>query len=69
MLMKHCGVLGIYSLDGYNVSSMLPNGLDVDGLSRGIGLPKYELCLSYTTGDYSCSKYIPRFKTREEMKA
>lgn len=42
---------------------------DVDGLSKGIGLPKDELCLSCTTGDYSCLKYKPRFKTREEMKA
>ncbi len=42
---------------------------DIEGLSKGIGLPKSELCLSCTTGDYSCLKYKPRFRTREEMKA
>ncbi|MEM2936464.1 MAG: amidophosphoribosyltransferase, partial [Candidatus Bathyarchaeia archaeon] len=42
---------------------------DVDGLSRGIGLPKEELCLACTTGDYSCLNYKPLFKTREEMKS
>lgn len=42
---------------------------DVEGLSRGIGLAKDELCLSCMTGDYSCLKYKPRFRTRKEMKA
>jgi len=42
---------------------------DVDGLSRGIGLPKEELCLACTTGNYSCLKYPPKFKTRREMKS
>lgn len=42
---------------------------DVDGLSRGIGLPKEELCLACTTGDYSCLKYPPKFRTREEIKS
>lgn len=41
---------------------------DVEGLSRGIDLPKSELCLACTTGDYSCLRQKPRFKTREEMK-
>ena len=42
---------------------------DVDGLSKGIGLPKDQLCLSCATGDYSCLKRKPKFKTREEMKS
>lgn len=42
---------------------------DIDGLSRGIGLPKDQLCLACTLGDYSCLKIKPRFKTREEMRA
>ena len=41
---------------------------DVDGLSKGIGIPRDQLCLSCTTGDYSCLKYKPKFRTREEMK-
>ncbi|MEM1587007.1 MAG: amidophosphoribosyltransferase [Candidatus Bathyarchaeia archaeon] len=41
---------------------------DVDGLSRGIGLPKGQLCLACTTGDYSCLKFKPKFKSREEMR-
>jgi amidophosphoribosyltransferase len=41
---------------------------DVEGLSKGIGLPKEELCLACTAGDYGCLKYKPNFKTREEMK-
>ncbi|MEM2341262.1 MAG: amidophosphoribosyltransferase [Candidatus Bathyarchaeia archaeon] len=52
---KHIGA----SLVGYN---------DVEGLSKGIGLPKDQMCLACTTGDYSCLKYKPKFKTREEMK-
>ena len=52
---KHIGV----SFLGYN---------SVEGLSRGIGLPLSELCLSCTTGDYSCMKRKPKFKTRKEMK-
>ncbi|MEM1581913.1 MAG: amidophosphoribosyltransferase [Candidatus Bathyarchaeia archaeon] len=48
------------SLVGYN---------DVDGLSKGIGLPRDQMCLACTTGDYSCLKHKPRFKTREEMKS
>jgi len=40
---------------------------DVDGLSRGIGLPKDQMCLACATGDYSCLKCKPRFKSREEM--
>lgn len=42
---------------------------DVEGLSRGIGLRKDELCLACTTGNYSCLRQRPRFKTREEMKS
>jgi len=52
---EHIGV----SFLGYN---------DVDGLSRGIGLPKDQLCFSCVTGDYSCLKRRPEFKTREQMK-
>jgi len=52
---KHIGV----SFLGYN---------DVETLSRGIGIPTSQLCLSCTTGDYSCLKRKPRFKTRKEMK-
>jgi len=52
---KHIGV----SFLGYN---------DVENLSRGIGIPLSQLCLSCTTGDYSCLKRKPRFKTRREMK-
>ncbi len=42
---------------------------DVEGLSRGIGLPKEQLCVACATGDYSCLKQQPRFKSREEMKS
>mgnify|MGYP000194438355 FL=1 len=42
---------------------------DVDGLSKGIGIPKEHLCLACTTGDYSCLKYWPKFRTREEMRS
>jgi len=52
---KHIGV----SFLGYN---------DVENLSRGIGIPLSQLCLSCTTGDYSCLKRKPKFKTRREMK-
>ncbi|MCS7120771.1 MAG: amidophosphoribosyltransferase [Nitrososphaerota archaeon] len=41
---------------------------NVEGLSKGIGLPKDELCLACITGDYSCLKRKPKFKTREEMR-
>ena len=53
---KHVGV----SFLGYN---------DAENLSEGIGIPRSQLCLSCTTGDYSCLKRKPRFKTREEMKS
>jgi amidophosphoribosyltransferase len=42
---------------------------DTKRLSKGIGLPLDQLCLSCITGDYSCLKYTPKFKKREEMKA
>jgi len=42
---------------------------DVDGLSKGIGLPKDQMCLSCTTGNYDCLKRKLKFKTREEMKS
>ncbi|MEM1997224.1 MAG: amidophosphoribosyltransferase [Candidatus Bathyarchaeia archaeon] len=42
---------------------------DLEGLSRGIGLPKNQLCLACVTGDYNCLKRKPRFKTRDEMKS
>jgi len=41
---------------------------DTGGLSKGIGIPMDQLCLSCTTGDYGCLKYRPKFKTREEIK-
>ena len=41
---------------------------DVEGLSKGIGIPKDQLCLSCTMGDYGCLKHRPRFRTREETK-
>ncbi|HIE13906.1 TPA: amidophosphoribosyltransferase [Candidatus Bathyarchaeota archaeon] len=50
--------IGVKAL-GYN---------DAEGLSKGIGIPVTELCLSCTTGDYSCFRYKPKFKTRKEMK-
>ena len=52
---KHIGV----SFLGYN---------DVEGLSKGIGIPNSELCLSCTTGDYNCLREKPRFRPRKEMK-
>jgi len=42
---------------------------DMESLSKGIGIPMDQLCLSCTTGDYSCLKYKPKFRKREEMKA
>lgn len=42
---------------------------DVDGLSIGIGIPKDQLCLSCTMGDYCCLRYKPEVRTREEMKS
>ncbi|MEM4700466.1 MAG: amidophosphoribosyltransferase, partial [Candidatus Nezhaarchaeales archaeon] len=42
---------------------------DVEGLSRGIGLPKDQLCLACATGDYSCLRQRPRFRSREEMRS
>jgi amidophosphoribosyltransferase len=42
--------------------------IDVTHLSRGIGLPKKELCISCITGDYSCLRSKPIFRTRKEMK-
>jgi len=51
--------IGIRSL-GYN---------DVDGLCRGIGLPRDQLCLACTTGEYRCLKEKPCFKTREQMRS
>lgn len=41
---------------------------DIDGLSRGIGLPKDQICLACTTGDYSCLKRKPVFRSRAEMR-
>ena len=35
---------------------------DINGLSKGIGLPKNHLCLACTTGDYRCLKQWPKFK-------
>lgn len=42
---------------------------DIESLSKGIDLPMDQLCLSCTTGDYSCLRYKPKFRKREEMKA
>ena len=50
--------VGVHFL-GYN---------DAVGLSKGIGMPKSELCLSCTNGNYDCLKRKPEFKTRNEMK-
>jgi amidophosphoribosyltransferase len=52
---KHIGVHFL----GYN---------DANGLSKGIGMPKSELCLSCTNGNYGCLRRMPEFKTRNEMK-
>jgi amidophosphoribosyltransferase len=41
---------------------------DVEGLSKGIGLPQSQLCLTCTTGDYRCLKQRPTFRTRKELK-
>ena len=41
---------------------------DIETLSKGIGIPKCQICLSCTTGDYSCLRRKPKFKSREEMK-
>ena len=42
---------------------------DIKCLSKGIGLSTNQLCLSCTTGNYSCLKYKPKFRNREELKA
>jgi amidophosphoribosyltransferase len=55
LMAKHIGV----SFVGYNC---------MKGLSKGIEMPECELCLSCTTGDYSCLKRKPKFKARGEMK-
>ncbi len=52
---KHIGVHFL----GYN---------DAEGLSKGIGLPKNEMCLSCTNGSYGCLRRMPKFKSRAEMK-
>lgn len=41
---------------------------DVEGLSNGIRLRDDHLCLTCTTGDYSCLKQRPKFRTREDMR-
>ncbi|MEM3382475.1 MAG: amidophosphoribosyltransferase [Nitrososphaerales archaeon] len=41
---------------------------DIEGLSKAIGFPPGEFCFSCVTGDYSCLKCTPKFKSREEMK-
>jgi amidophosphoribosyltransferase len=41
---------------------------DIEGLSKAIGLPSNEFCFSCVTGDYSCLKCTPKFKSRQEMK-
>ncbi len=52
---KHIGV----HLLGYN---------DAEGLVKGIGMPKTEMCLSCTNGCYDCLRRMPKFKSRAEMK-
>jgi amidophosphoribosyltransferase len=42
--------------------------IDRKNTGRGIGLSLNELCDSCVTGDYSCLKYKPVFRTRAEMK-
>jgi amidophosphoribosyltransferase len=41
---------------------------DLGTLSQGIALPPNSLCSSCVTGDYSCLKKPPIYKTREQMK-
>jgi len=55
------GVASALAVDfvGYN---------DIGCLSKGIGLPVNEFCLSCVTGDYSCLRFPPKFRTRKEMK-
>ncbi len=57
--MKIAKHIGVYFL-GYN---------DIEGLSKGIGKPDCELCLSCITGDYSCLRRKPTSKTRKEIKS
>ncbi|MEM2960495.1 MAG: amidophosphoribosyltransferase [Candidatus Bathyarchaeia archaeon] len=42
--------------------------IDISHLSHGVGIPRKEMCTSCITGDYSCLKNKPRFRTRDEMK-
>jgi amidophosphoribosyltransferase len=41
---------------------------DIEGLSRGIGLPQSSLCFACINGDYSKLGITPNFKTKKEMK-
>ena len=72
LVYRVCGTINdveeINKLVGREIGVKFLGYNDVDDLSRGIGIPKDQLCLSCTTGDYSCLKHKPRFKTREEMK-
>ncbi|MEM2964895.1 MAG: amidophosphoribosyltransferase [Candidatus Bathyarchaeia archaeon] len=43
--------------------------IDRENLSRGVGLPLSDLCTSCVTGDYSCLKNKPIFRSRREMKS
>jgi amidophosphoribosyltransferase len=41
---------------------------DIEGLSRGIGLPQSSLCFACINGDYSKLGMTPDFKTKKELK-
>jgi glutamine phosphoribosylpyrophosphate amidotransferase len=40
---------------------------DVKSLCKGIGLPKNQLCLACTNGDYSCLNKIPRLEVNRNI--
>jgi len=42
---------------------------DIEGLCRGIGLPRNELCLSCVTGDYRCLREMPNIDLKRFKKA
>jgi amidophosphoribosyltransferase len=41
---------------------------DIKGLSGGVGMPSCQMCLSCSTGDYSCLRRRPNIRKRIEMK-
>lgn len=50
--------IGVKNL-GYN---------DLEGLIKGIGIPKENLCKSCVTGDYSCLEVWPKFRSNKEIR-